>query len=53
MAPTALSVLYAQTQGILRLINLFAVQALWAAAHAEIVYESHMQQVIADRRDSN
>ena len=55
MAPSALQVLYTQTRGIPRLINLFAVQALWAAAstHADIVDEPHMLQAIADWRDGS
>lgn len=55
MAPSALSLLYTTTHGIPRLINLFAVQALWAAAaaHADIVDEAHMQQAIADWRDGS
>lgn len=55
IAPSAQSLLYTTTHGMPRLINLFAVQALWAAAaaHADIVDESHMQQAIADWRDGS
>lgn len=52
--PSALRLLFLQTQGLPRVINQLATGALWdaAGAAAQMVDEPHMQRAIADWRDA-